>query len=157
MTPDLLAKNGLYHLTACTGSLPYIAPEVANRIPYNEKSDVFGFGMLFWEILALKSALDAFPTTIKTRRDYGELVVKNGCRPAIKSKWPVFTKQILRTSWLKDIAKRPSMCQICTMLQADLKKMTTDRSIVNRSQHMMQRSTRSWRAIPMGLALEASP
>jgi serine/threonine protein kinase len=144
MIPELLAKHGLYHLTACTGSIPYVAPEVAKREPYNEKCDVYSFGMLFWEILELKSALEAFPSPIKTPLDYGRVVLKGGCRPAIRSKWPLFTRQVLKMSWVTSISQRPSMSQICTMLQADLKKMTTDVKVVDRSAHMMQKSSRSW-------------
>ena len=33
-----------------TGSLRYMAPEVANCQPYNQKADVYSFGKLFWII-----------------------------------------------------------------------------------------------------------
>ena len=33
-----------------TGSLRYMAPEVAAALPYNHKADVYSFGMILWEI-----------------------------------------------------------------------------------------------------------
>jgi serine/threonine-protein kinase len=35
-----------------TGSLGYLAPEVQARQPYDERADVFGVGVLLWEILS---------------------------------------------------------------------------------------------------------
>lgn len=40
----------LYPLQGCTGSLRYMAPEVALSQPYNEKADIYSFGILLWQI-----------------------------------------------------------------------------------------------------------
>jgi serine/threonine protein kinase len=39
-------------LSGETGSLRYMAPEVAHSRPYNHKADVFSFATLFWEMLS---------------------------------------------------------------------------------------------------------
>jgi serine/threonine protein kinase len=39
-----------YEMTGNTGSLRYMAPEVALRKPYTEKVDVYSFGILLWQM-----------------------------------------------------------------------------------------------------------
>jgi len=39
-------SNEVYKMTGETGSLRYMAPEVADLIPYNHKIDVYSFGIL---------------------------------------------------------------------------------------------------------------
>jgi serine/threonine protein kinase len=38
-------------MTGNTGSLRYMAPEVALRRPYSEKADVYSFGILVWQVI----------------------------------------------------------------------------------------------------------
>jgi serine/threonine protein kinase len=47
-SPD--STTTVYPLQGCTGSLRYMAPEVALSQPYNEKSDIHSFGILLWQI-----------------------------------------------------------------------------------------------------------
>ena len=42
--------NEAYELTGNTGSLRYMAPEVALRQPYTEKVDVYSFGIMVWQM-----------------------------------------------------------------------------------------------------------
>lgn len=35
-----------YKLTGETGSFRYMAPEVAQSLPYNQRADVYGFGIM---------------------------------------------------------------------------------------------------------------
>ena len=39
-----------YEMTGYTGSLRYMAPEVALRLPYNEKVDVYSYGIMVWQM-----------------------------------------------------------------------------------------------------------
>jgi len=48
LTPSNATDNDLYLLTGNTGSLRYMAPEVAIGLPYNQKADAYSFGILFW-------------------------------------------------------------------------------------------------------------
>lgn len=141
---DLKTKDGLYHLTALTGSVPYMAPEVASGDPYNVKSDVYSFGILFWAILALKSPMLAFPSLkVDDDDDYMRLVVKGGDRPPIKSKWPAATQRALKLAWLKNIHVRPTMSQMCNWISTDLVKLTKEESIHQRTKNMMDTSWHS--------------
>lgn len=41
----------VYEMSGNTGTLAYMAPEVALRKPYNEKVDIFSFGIILWQML----------------------------------------------------------------------------------------------------------
>ena len=59
--PDM---PGMYRLSNMTGSLRYMAPEVAIMgQPYNESCDVYSFTIVLWEMLSLKRAYMAVGTT----------------------------------------------------------------------------------------------
>ncbi|KAG5186754.1 kinase-like domain-containing protein, partial [Tribonema minus] len=43
-----------YTMTGETGSPRYMAPECHLNLPYNEKVDVYSFGMCIWEMIELE-------------------------------------------------------------------------------------------------------
>jgi serine/threonine protein kinase len=45
----------VYEMTGGTGSLRYMAPEVALNKPYNEKCDLYSFGVLLWQMVMIDS------------------------------------------------------------------------------------------------------
>src|SRR3569832_2182130 len=124
LSPALKAKKDGkevygYNLTPRTGSIPFMAPEIAEALPYDEKCDVFSFAILLWEILAMKSAFRTF-----SRRDYMERVVVHQERPLIYRKWPPLTKLLLKEAWDNDPQKRPDMKRVAAILRGDLNSMT---------------------------------
>src|SRR3569832_196919 len=114
LSPSLKAKDAKgrpvygYNLTARTGSIPFMAPEVVECQPYDQKCDVFSFAILLWEILALK------PSFRRGMRpsDYRDRVVYRGERPAIFRNWPVITRQVIKESWDADPQKRRDMRRV---------------------------------------------
>lgn len=48
----MIEANG--HMTAETGTYRWMAPEVIEHKPYDEKADVFSFGVVLWELLTCK-------------------------------------------------------------------------------------------------------
>jgi len=44
------SSNESYEMTGNTGSLRYMAPEVALKAPYSEKADVYSFGIMIWQM-----------------------------------------------------------------------------------------------------------
>lgn len=51
----MIEANG--HMTAETGTYRWMAPEVIEHKPYDEKADVFSFGVVLWELLTCKVRL----------------------------------------------------------------------------------------------------
>ena len=41
-------------MTGYTGSLRYMAPEVAKQTPYNETCDIYSVGLVLWEVCSLE-------------------------------------------------------------------------------------------------------
>jgi serine/threonine protein kinase len=123
LAPELQVVSNtclLYNLTGQCGSVPYMAPEVVLKTPYNEKCDVFSFGILLHEILALKPA---FPYA-KKGHEFVTKVVKGGRRPHIEGE----LASIDETSPAKVLVGchrriRPSMETICTLIQQDLEDL----------------------------------
>jgi serine/threonine protein kinase len=138
--PELRNKYGLYHLTGQTGSIPYMAPEVAMTEPYNEKCDVYSLGILLWEIVSLELA---FVALVKSPHDYLKQVVIGQARPPIGRKWPLLTEQAMKSAWKQSPMERPSMKKMCVMLRADLDDMTTEESVRSRTKHMIDISNKS--------------
>eukprot|EP00591_Stephanopyxis_turris_P012733 CAMPEP_0195511724 /NCGR_PEP_ID=MMETSP0794_2-20130614/3948_1 /TAXON_ID=515487 /ORGANISM="Stephanopyxis turris, Strain CCMP 815" /LENGTH=286 /DNA_ID=CAMNT_0040639377 /DNA_START=8 /DNA_END=868 /DNA_ORIENTATION=- len=101
----------LYKLTGYTGSIRFMAPEVAKSLPYNLKADVFSFGIMLWEMCALQEPFKNF--NIKMHSD---LVVNRGFRPKIRSTWPEFLQNLLQQCWSVDIQKRPNFFHVGEVL-----------------------------------------
>ena len=108
-------EDGTYRLTEMTGSLRYMAPEVANGKPYNKTCDCYSFAILLWQILALKVPYELY--TPKSLREK----VYNGAhkRPPVDEKWPRTLRICLKRSWDADLHKRNSMEQICEILRKE--------------------------------------
>jgi len=69
-----------YKLTGFTGSIPYMAPEIALRKPYNQKCDVFSFSMLFYEMITLEFLFPDYRI-----KDYYTRVCQNEERPTFRT------------------------------------------------------------------------
>lgn len=74
--PEDKMADDLYRLSGNTGSLRYMAPEVAKEQPYNETVDVYSFGILMWQMFALETPFSGL--NLKTHQ---ENFVRNGARP----------------------------------------------------------------------------
>ncbi|KAF6257781.1 kinase-like domain-containing protein [Scenedesmus sp. NREL 46B-D3] len=72
----MIEANG--HMTAETGTYRWMAPEVIEHKPYDEKADVFSFGVVLWELLTCK-----IPYSDMTPLQAAVGVVQKGLRPAI--------------------------------------------------------------------------
>jgi serine/threonine protein kinase len=141
--PELRNSQGMYHLTSCTGSFPYMAPEVASMEPYNEKCDVFSFGILIWEIISLQPACS---TIGKSSFFNSQSVAKDQMRLPVSRKWPIMTKQAMQNSWNHVPEQRPSMTTIRNMLRIDVELLTEEDFLLGRTHHIMDQSNRSMEA-----------
>lgn len=142
LTLNLFDKpSGQYKLTKRTGSQPYIAPENFVGKPYGKQSDVFSFGVLLWEMLHCKFAFYHLPNP----KDYTDLVCDRDYRPTIDKSLPTRLQIIIKECWDPDYKKRPSFKQISMRLGTEFRDLTADNDSLNRSERMMNQSTRSFR------------
>ena len=70
------SKDEAFEMTGNTGSLRYMAPEVALRQAYSEKIDVYSFGIMVWQM-----ARDRVPFKGMDRGQFMSEVVLGGDRP----------------------------------------------------------------------------
>lgn len=97
-----------YEMSGFTGSLRYMAPEVALRQPYNEKADVYSYGILIWQM-----ASDRMPFADLSLEQFMQNIVMGGERPEIDKAWPPRFQNILRSCFEIDPKRRPSFEWIC--------------------------------------------
>ncbi|CAM9527385.1 unnamed protein product [Ectocarpus sp. 6 AP-2014] len=104
--------NARYEMTGETGSMRYMAPEVVESLPYNEKVDVYAFGLLLWEMLEDRRVFDGMGVT-----DFYERVVNAGARPNLDSAWPQDLRKLISQCWHADVDRRPNFRTIAERLR----------------------------------------
>lgn len=115
---DPSLKSGcteLYELSGNTGSLRYMAPEVARSEPYNLTADVYSFGLLLWQICSMDLPYDGM-----NRQDHSELVVHGNERPQLDSSWSTPIRILMKRAWEPDPLVRPSMDSIYKILRREI-------------------------------------
>jgi serine/threonine protein kinase len=108
----------LYRMTALTGAIRYMAPEVGLQKPYNLKADVYSWSMLMWYILALEP-----PMGLYTPRMIVDRVFRKGVRPATQEKWSDGLKKLLKEAWSASIDERPSFPEIMLILRDEVEAL----------------------------------
>jgi len=99
---DTCDDNELFNLTGCTGTMRYMAPEIALGCPYGFKADVYSLALVIYEILSLSKPYlrvvnpDIFHTS----------VFIDGLRPTIDQTWPLGIKDSLEKMWSTDSSNR---------------------------------------------------
>jgi len=99
-------------MTAFTGSLRYMAPEVALGKPCNKTIDVHSFGLLLYQILALEAPFEGL-----TVKSFPKFVFEKGARPVPDPKWPAEISSLMRRCWSPKIVDRPSMVEVANVLK----------------------------------------
>ncbi|KAJ1692581.1 hypothetical protein LUZ63_009279 [Rhynchospora breviuscula] len=99
-------------MTAETGTYRWMAPEVIEHKQYDQKADVFSFGVVLWELLTQK-----VPYEYLTPLQAAIGVVQKGLRPVIpKGTNPKLT-ELMEKCWRQDPVKRPDFARIVEYLQ----------------------------------------
>jgi serine/threonine protein kinase len=105
---DTLARS----LTGETGSLRYMAPEVANSRPYCPKAEVFSFATVTYEIASCEKPFsNLLPEQF--RRAIG-----TGYVPEMPRKWPAELQSLISECWKLDAQQRPEFREIVPRLDA---------------------------------------
>ncbi|GLC45153.1 hypothetical protein PLESTB_000429700 [Pleodorina starrii] len=109
----------VYCLTGETGSFMTMAPEIKLRQPYNEKVDVYAFGVVLYEIWS-RSLLKVsyigtrrpdLPYIVHRCEDWPALVA-GGFRPARCESIPGPVWELISECWHTDPLARPSMAEV---------------------------------------------
>lgn len=118
----ILAESG-GHMTAETGTYRWMAPEVIEHKPYDERADVFSFGIVLWELLTCK-----VPYQDMTPLQAAVGVVQKGLRPGIPSNCPPDLAEIMQQCWDGNPAARPTFRALTAKLQPLLDAAREDES-----------------------------
>lgn len=115
LTEDEQMEGDVYKLSGKTGSLRYMAPEVANEEPYNTSVDVYSFTILLWQICALET-----PFAVCNVKTHFQSVVKSGIRPNINPKWSAKLSKLMTDGWSVDMWMRPKCEYIMDTLRNEV-------------------------------------
>lgn len=124
----------LYKASGRTGTRRYMSPENTLCKPYGKPTDVYSFGILFWETLALEKPFDGYGY-----EKHAVEVVKKGKRPHIPKQWPLFIKTLTAELWAADPSQRPHFERICDTIKGEL-LVGDDLNLSQRTQDLMDLS-----------------
>jgi serine/threonine protein kinase len=92
-----------------------MAPEVGLGKPSNETVDVYSFGLLLYQILALEPPFEGL-----TAKSFPKLVIEKGARPVPDPKWPHTIITLMKQCLSSKIRDRPSMAQVEATLSKEV-------------------------------------
>ncbi|XP_028763682.1 serine/threonine-protein kinase STY46 isoform X1 [Neltuma alba] len=107
-------------MTAETGTYRWMAPEVINHQPYDQKADVFSFSIVLWELVTAKVPYDAM-TPLQAA-----LGVRQGLRPELPKQGHPKLIDLMQRCWEAIPANRPFFSEITVELENLLKEVEND-------------------------------
>ncbi|KAL3539115.1 hypothetical protein ACH5RR_002481 [Cinchona calisaya] len=113
------AQTGV--MTAETGTYRWMAPEVIEHKPYDQKADVFSFGIVVWELLTGK-----LPYEYLTPLQAAIGVVQKDLRPTIPKHTHPKLADLLERCWQQDSTLRPDFSEIIEILQQIAKEVGSE-------------------------------
>jgi len=112
--PRVFGKTcSTYKMTGNTGSLRYMAPEVARNEEYSEKVDIYSIAIILWQMLTGK-----LPYASMTREDHQRRVCVERERPFVHDSTDSTLKEILAQSWSPTDELRPKASELAARLGA---------------------------------------
>ena len=101
-------------MTGMVGTQDWMAPEVLVSLPfYDEKVDVYSFGIVLWELLTSKRPYqDVESNPLELIVD----ITMKGTRPEIPGSCPKSLRTLIEACWHTDPKRRPSFHEIVAML-----------------------------------------
>jgi serine/threonine protein kinase len=111
------------NMTKCVGTWRWMAPEVFCSNEYDERIDVFSFGIMMFEVLARQIPYaETWPLTTSSNPRIG-LHIKSGHRPdvsLVQSVCPNNVVQVMKACWTGESSQRPSFSTVRQQLQEQL-------------------------------------
>ncbi|GER47879.1 protein kinase [Striga asiatica] len=116
-------KGGV--MTAETGTYRWMAPEVINHQPYDQKADVFSFAIVLWELVTAKVPYDTM-TPLQAA-----LGVRQGLRPELPKSANPKLLGLMQRCWAALPSDRPSFSVILVELEELLEEVKGTRNSPN--------------------------
>lgn len=92
------------------GTVSWMAPEVITTTNYNEKCDVYSFGIVMWEVLMRR-------VPFKGLNSYQVMQTVDGKkRPPLPKSVPTSIRVLIQLCWSHDPTARPSFIVLCQLL-----------------------------------------
>jgi serine/threonine protein kinase len=100
-------------MTGNCGTVQWMAPEVLANQAYNEKADVFSYGIIVWELLSRQCPYDGMSPIQCALK-----VLNNDYRPEIPKWCPPTLQALIRSCVKRDPDERPTFPQILAALDS---------------------------------------
>eukprot|EP01099_Mayorella_cantabrigiensis_P001972 TRINITY_DN1855_c0_g1_i1.p1 TRINITY_DN1855_c0_g1~~TRINITY_DN1855_c0_g1_i1.p1 ORF type:complete len:475 (+),score=124.76 TRINITY_DN1855_c0_g1_i1:193-1425(+) len=97
---------------AYAGTPLYMAPEALIKKDVNEKSDIYSFGLILWEMVTEKYPVE----DITERKVLEDIVCHKKKRLEIPTNIPTSLRNLIKKCWDPDPAKRPDSNNLITLL-----------------------------------------
>ncbi|XP_018674129.2 serine/threonine-protein kinase STY17-like isoform X1 [Musa acuminata AAA Group] len=123
----ILNQGGI--MTAETGTYRWMAPEVINHQPYDQKADVFSFAIVLWELATSKIPYESMSPL------QAALGVRQGLRPVLPQKTHPTLLDLMQRCWEANPAKRPTFSEITVELEELLQQVQEPRAIKHSGKH----------------------
>ncbi|KAL8108023.1 serine/threonine/tyrosine-protein kinase HT1-like [Apium graveolens] len=104
-----------------TGTYRWMAPEMIKHKSYSRKVDVYGFGLILWEMVS-----GSIPYEDMTPIQAAFAVVNKNLRPAIPDNCPAAMKALIEQCWSSHPDRRPEFCQIVKVLEQFKASLASD-------------------------------
>ncbi|ELR21777.1 protein kinase domain containing protein [Acanthamoeba castellanii str. Neff] len=91
------------------GTPVWMSPEILCGLPASEKSDVYAFGLVLWELFTRKERPFAHVTSFS---EFCDDVIDRNVRPTLPDEVPKHIRRLIKACWHGDMDKRPSFEQI---------------------------------------------
>ncbi|OMO53978.1 hypothetical protein CCACVL1_28165 [Corchorus capsularis] len=112
-------------MTAETGTYRWMAPEVINHQPYDQKADIFSFAIVLWELVTAKVPYDTM-TPLQAA-----LGVRQGLRPDLPENAHPKLIDLMKRCWEADPDRRPSFSEITAELETLYEEVKETTETVN--------------------------
>ncbi|KAI6691094.1 hypothetical protein NL676_027922 [Syzygium grande] len=134
---DYLHKSNIIHRDLKTANLlmdnhnvvkeltGWMAPEVINHQPYDEKADIFSFAVVLWELITAKIPYENM-TPLQAA-----LGVRQGLRPELPENAHPKLLELMQRCWEAEPGKRPAFSEITIELEHLFQEVQEDPEVAN--------------------------